>query len=158
MKNAGFQLSILPRRGFGYRFKSAAIFNERIRQLVCPTSCACRADGCVQISRSPGPHRGRASATDSRGLAKTTSRMDRARRRVSRVRFLRGAPEAAPRNLCPVGAGRSCLTSPVRLGPICVAGAVLARLLRLVPFCDQANRLLDPVRRAGLSFFGPEAP
>jgi len=95
---------------FGYRFKSAATSNEQIRQVVCPTSCACRTDGCVQISRSPDPHRGRASATDSRRLAKATSRMDRARRRVSHVRFLRGAPEAAPQNLCPVGPGRSCLT------------------------------------------------
>src|SRR5207248_9301542 len=50
------------------------------------------------------------SATDSRRLAKATSRMDRARRRVSHVRFLRVAAKAAPRNLCPVGAGRSCLT------------------------------------------------
>src|SRR6266404_2969059 len=33
---------------------------------------ACRTDGCVQISRSPDPHRGRASATDSRRLAKAT--------------------------------------------------------------------------------------
>jgi hypothetical protein len=41
---------------------------------------------------------------------------------------------------------------------IFVAGAVLARLLRLVPSCDQAHRLLDLVRGAGLSFFAPEAP
>src|SRR5204863_640591 len=41
---------------------------------------------------------------------------------------------------------------------ICVAGAVLARLLRLVSTCDQANRLLDPVLGAGLSFLCPEAP
>jgi hypothetical protein len=58
---------------------SAAIFNEQIRQAirqaVCTTSCACRWGGCVQISRSPDPHRGRASATDSRQLAKATSRI-----------------------------------------------------------------------------------
>jgi hypothetical protein len=111
----------------------AAISNEQIRQVVCPTSRVCRADGCVQISRSPDPCRGRASATDSRGLAKATSRMDRARRRVSHVRFLRGAPEAAPQNLCPVGPGRSCLTlfrdlKLVRC-PQCQSGSDLAPTL-----------------------------
>jgi hypothetical protein len=89
----------------------AAISNERIRQVVCRKSCACCADSCVQVSRSPDPLRGRASATNSRGLAKATSRMDRARRRVSHMRFLRGAPEAAPRNLCPVGTGRNSFTA-----------------------------------------------
>ena len=93
---------------------SAAISNKQIRQVVCPKSCACRADSCVQVSRSPDPHRGRASATNSRGLAKATSRMDRARRRVSHVRFLRGAPEAAPRNLCPVGTGRNSFAARAR--------------------------------------------
>ena len=92
----------------------AAIFNEQIRQVVCRKTCACCADGCVQISRSPAPHRGRASATNSRGLAKATSRMDRARRRVSHVRFLRGAPEAAPRNFYPVGTGRNSFAARAR--------------------------------------------
>jgi hypothetical protein len=87
---------------------SAAISNEQICQLVCRTSCACVAGGCVQIDRPPDPHRGRASATDSRRPAKATSRMDRARRRVSHVRVLRGAPEATPRNLCVIGPSRSC--------------------------------------------------
>jgi hypothetical protein len=43
-------------------------------------------------------------------------------------------------------------------GAICVAAAILARLLRRVSFGDQANRLLDPVVGAGLSFLAPEAP
>jgi hypothetical protein len=40
---------------------------------------------------------------------------------------------------------------------ICVAAAVLARLLRLVSSSDQANCLLDPACGAGLSVFVPEA-
>jgi hypothetical protein len=87
---------------------SAAISNEQICQLVCRTSCACVAGGCVQISWPPDPHRGRASATDSRRPAKATSRMDRGRRRVSHVRFLRGAPEPTLGNLCAIRPSRSC--------------------------------------------------
>jgi hypothetical protein len=88
---------------------SAAISNEQICQLVCRTSCACVAGGCVQISWPPDPHRGRASATDSRRPAKATSRMDRARRRISHVRFLRGAPEPTPGNLCAIGLAEAAL-------------------------------------------------
>ena len=89
------------------------LMNRSARRFV-QKSCACCANSCVQVSRSPDPHRGRASATNSRGLAKATSRMDRARRRVSHVRFLRGAPEAAPRNLCPVGTGRNSFAARAR--------------------------------------------
>ena len=80
----------------------AAISNEQNRRVVCRKRYACRAGGRIQIngSRPPGPHRGRASATDSRRPAEATSRMDRAKRRVSNVRFLRGAPEPTPRALC----------------------------------------------------------
>ena len=92
----------------------------------------------------------RASATDSRRPASAASRMDRAKRRVSNLRFVRGAPEPAARSLCALRPSRSRLTwLPVSVFdvPLRRNGGISRFMAFSSHFCASSSRLENKAMR-----------